>query len=511
MLKAVLYGRYSSHAQNDASIEQQFADCRKFAEKNDFIIVGEYADRALSGTTDKRPEFQRMIKDSAKKQFDVVICWKIDRFARNRYDSAHYKYKLKSNGVKVIYAKESIPDGPEGILLEAILEGSAEYYSANLAQNVRRGMIDNAKQGKVNGGVIATGYARGSDGRYVIDKARGVIVTEAYDLIDSGVSVKNVIDIFNAKGYRTEKGRPFTKNSLYHMLHNERYTGVYVFGDVRIEGAIPVLVDKEKFDRVQRRLERNRRSPASASNQTYLLTGKLFCGNCGEPMTGECGYGKSGLAYYYYKCRAQKRKTGSCNKKPAKKDFIEDLVRNITYKTVLVPEVIDRIATAAIELQKKERDNSPLELLKSRLREVEKGLQNILAAIEAGIITPTTKDRMMELEEQKLQLITSIEKEKIEKPLFSYEQIIYWLTHIKEKRTIENLIDIFISKIFLYDNRLELYYHYTDENHYIDNRCFGVDVDNDFFDNDSNDDDDVFRRGYGFDLCVEQSTKGALV
>ena len=124
---AVIYARYSSHSQRDCSIEQQVADCELFAQQNGLRVVKIYADRHLSGTTDNRPEFQQMLKDAAHGHWPFVICWKIDRFARNRYDSATYKYKLKKAGVRVLYAKESIPDGPEGILLESVLEGSAEY------------------------------------------------------------------------------------------------------------------------------------------------------------------------------------------------------------------------------------------------------------------------------------------------------------------------------------------------------------------------------------------------
>ena len=135
--RAAIYGRYSSHLQKDTSIEQQFTEIRKYCRDNDIYIVSEYADRGISGTTDERPEFQRMIKDSAKGKFNFVVVWKVDRFARNRYDSAMYKAKLKKNGIKVLYAKEAIPDGPEGILLESILESSAQNANTTLEITTR--------------------------------------------------------------------------------------------------------------------------------------------------------------------------------------------------------------------------------------------------------------------------------------------------------------------------------------------------------------------------------------
>lgn len=174
--RAAIYGRYSSHMQKDTSIEQQFLDIRRYCQEQGITIVAEYADRGISGTTDDRPEFQRMIRDSAKGKFNFVVVWKIDRFARNRYDSAMYKARLKKHGVKVLYAKESIPDGPEGILLESILEGSAEYYSANLAQNIRRGMLANARECKITNGSIPLGYRKGADMRYEIDPVEADVV-----------------------------------------------------------------------------------------------------------------------------------------------------------------------------------------------------------------------------------------------------------------------------------------------------------------------------------------------
>lgn len=133
-MTGIIYARYSSDNQREESIDGQIRECKEFAEKNDIRIIDTYIDRALSAKTDNRPSFQQMIKDSSKGLFDVIIVWKLDRFARNRYDSAHYKNILKKNGVKVISATEAISSGAEGILLESMLEGYAEYYSAELAE-----------------------------------------------------------------------------------------------------------------------------------------------------------------------------------------------------------------------------------------------------------------------------------------------------------------------------------------------------------------------------------------
>jgi len=158
-MKAVIYARYSDSHQREESIEGQLRECKSFAEKNGLTLLTTYIDRAISGKTDARPQFQKLIKDSAKTLFDVVIVWKLDRFARNRYDSSHYKRILRKNGIKVISATEPISEDSTGILLESLLDGYAEFFSAELSEKVKRGMNENALKCKWNGGGIPIGYA----------------------------------------------------------------------------------------------------------------------------------------------------------------------------------------------------------------------------------------------------------------------------------------------------------------------------------------------------------------
>lgn len=162
-MKGVIYARYSSDNQREESVEGQIRECKAFAEKSGIIVIDSYVDRALSGKTDNRPEFQKMIKDSSKKLFDVVIVWKLDRFSRDRFDSAHYKSMLKKNNVRVVSATEIIADDASGILMETILEGMAEYYSVELSEKVIRGMTENALKCKYNGGGVPIGYVVDSE------------------------------------------------------------------------------------------------------------------------------------------------------------------------------------------------------------------------------------------------------------------------------------------------------------------------------------------------------------
>jgi DNA invertase Pin-like site-specific DNA recombinase len=179
-MTGVIYARYSSDNQTENSIEGQIRECKAFAERNGIAILTTYIDRAFSAKTDNRPEFQKMMKDSAKRLFDVVVVWKLDRFARNRYDSAHNKATLRKNGVKVISATEPISQDSTGILLESMLEGYAEFFSAELAEKVKRGMTQNALKCKWNGGGIPIGYCIDSNQDYQIDPISAPFVVEAF-------------------------------------------------------------------------------------------------------------------------------------------------------------------------------------------------------------------------------------------------------------------------------------------------------------------------------------------
>ena len=208
-MKAVIYARYSSDNQREESIEGQLRECKEYADRNGITILCSYIDRALSAKTDNRPEFQKMVQDSAKGLFDTVLVWKLDRFARNRYDSAHYKAVLRRNGVKVVSATENISDGPEGIILESMLEGMAEYYSAELAQKINRGLTENALKGKNNGGGIPLGYQLTDDQHLRIDPLTAPIVREIYQRYAEGETVRSIITSLNERHILTQKQKPF--------------------------------------------------------------------------------------------------------------------------------------------------------------------------------------------------------------------------------------------------------------------------------------------------------------
>lgn len=456
-MNAVIYARYSSDSQREESIEGQIRECTEFAEKNDMVVIEHYIDRAFSAKTDDRPDFQRMIKDSEKHKFEIVIVWKLDRFARNRYDSANNKRILKKNGVKVVSATEQIADGSVGILMESILEGYAEFYSAELSEKIRRGQTENALKGKTNGGGVPFGYVLDSEQRLAVNPATAPIVLEIFQRYANGETKKEIAADLANRGIKTKAGNSFVPNSFNKILSNRKYIGEFKYKDIVLPDIVPAIVPVELFETVQKRLEKNHRAPGRfKAKEEYLLTTKLFCGKCESMMVGESGTGKSGAKHYYYKCASAKRKRG-CDKKAIKKDFIENLVVKETTDKILRDDVIERIADEIMSIQG--QPNSTLLALQKQLEETNKGIENFLKAIQQGIITESTKKRLDELEKEKAELQIAIQKEELSKSLLTKDGIIQYINKFKygDKASIEykrNIIDNFVNAVYVFDDYL---------------------------------------------------------
>ena len=463
-MKAVIYARYSSDNQREESIEGQLRECTAFAEKNDITILRHYIDRAYSAKTDNRPEFQHMIKDSSKHLFDMVIVWKLDRFSRNRYDSARYKTLLKRNGVKVVSATEVISDGAEGIILESVLEGFAEYYSADLAEKVGRGLTENALKCKFNGGNKPVGYVIDKEQHFQIDPLTAPFVLEAFKRYDEGSTMKELVDYLTENGIRNIYGEKLNFNSIQRMLKNRRYIGEYTFRDIVIPDGIPAIVPKDLFDRVQQKMEKNKKAPARhKAEDDYLLTTKLFCGYCGAYLCGESGTSRTGVVHHYYKCVSVKKKRTNCHKKSVRKDWIEDIVVSETMKMLMDDTAVEAIVSMVMRLQDQENVNVPL--YEKELRETKINIQNMLNAIQQGILTRSTKERLEELEATRDDLENKIACEKLAKPRIGEEFITFRLHRFRkldvtQKTHRKMLIDTFVNAIFLYDDKMEITYNY---------------------------------------------------
>lgn len=452
-MKAVIYARYSSHNQREESIEGQLRECHEYARKNGLVVIEEYCDRAISGKTDHRPAFQKMIHDSDSHTFDTVIMYTLDRFARNRYDAAIYKARLKKNGVKLCYAKQPLPDTPEGIILESLLEGYAEYYSANLSRNVARGIRENVLKGLAPRGA-SLGYRINSEKKYEIDPNTAPIVEMMFQRTARGESYTKIVNYLNDSGFRTIRGGKFTVAAMLYILRNKIYIGTLVFKDMEIEDAVEPIIDKKTWDMVQKRLsESHRTKPRERVEIPYILSGKLFCGECGAMMLGDSGTSVTTKRYLYYVCVARKRRH-ECTKKYERKENLEKLVVSKTVEVFLTDENIDQIAEASIKALDKERDKMPL--LKANLRDIENKISNLLKISEYGTIPKSVRERLLELEENKTQVEEQIELEKIKTPLLTKDHIVYWLRSfrngdIEDIEYQRKIIDTLVNSVYIYD------------------------------------------------------------
>ena len=464
-MTAVIYARYSSDNQREESIEGQIRECTAYAEKNGITVVKHYIDRALSAKTDNRPDFQQMIKDSEKRLFDIVLVWKLDRFARNRYDSAHYEYQLERNHVKLVSATEPISDSPAGIMVKSMLTGMAEYYSAELSEKVVRGMTENVLKGKYNGGTIPIGFKVDEEKFFQIDPLKAPFVVEAFQRYNDGATMKELMNWLNDSGVTTNRNQKFTYNSVQTLLTNKRYIGENHFKDIVMPDSIPAIVDKDLFEEVQQKIKKNSRAPARhKAEDDYLLTTKLFCGMCGAMMFGECGTGRNKVVHHYYKCSTAKR-FKTCKKKTVRKEWLEDLVVAETMKLIQDDAVIDAIVAEVMELQ--DQENTTLPLLEKQMREVENGIENMLNAIQAGVLTNSTKSRLEKLEAQQKELEVRIAEEKIARPRLSENQVRFWLTRFRKldpnvKSHRETLINTFVNAVYLYDEKVLITFNYKD-------------------------------------------------
>lgn len=474
IIDGVIYARYSEGPnQTEASIEGQVRECKEYAKRNGIRIINVYSDSKHTGTNDNRAEFQKMLRDSRRGGFSVVVVWKIDRFGRNRAEMAQNKALLKLQGVKVVSAKEYIPDSPEGIILESVLEGMAEYYSANLSQNIKRGMKENALHCKSNGSGKSLGYIVDKDGYFEIEPNEATIVKTIFQKYDEGMKIADIWREIVASGAKTKRGKDFTQYGISRVLSNRAYIGEYRYGDIVTPGGMPRIIDDDLFNRVQERRALRKKAPASRrsnSDVDFLLTGKVFCGHCKGTMRGMSGTSKTGRKFYYYACHDKIFKHNKCTKKNVKKEWLETEVTRITRDDILNKETIEFIADRVVEIQRQEQeDKSMLHYYEQQLRDTQSAINNIMKAIEAGIITGSTKSRLFELEEQKSIIEGEIEKEKIITPVIEKEQVIFSLERffggdINNKEYQRNIIDMFVNKVILYDNKIIITYNISSQN-----------------------------------------------
>lgn len=462
----VIYARYSSHNQKDVSIEQQVEACQKYAKAEDITIVEIYDDRAISGKSDKRPNFQRMLRDAEKGGFQYVIAWKSNRIGRNMLQAMSNECRLNDLGVRCLYTEEDFDDSAAGRFALRNMMNVNQFYIENLAEDVIRGMRDNAQKCLANSWQ-PLGFTRDKDLHIIIDEPKAAIAREIFERVATGETYASIARNLNERGIETALRKKWRPGSFTSMLSNEKYRGVYTFDDIRIEGGVPRIVDDELFYKVQERIKTKKMtSGRNTGDSDYLLTGKLFCGHCKSPMTGMSGHGRNKV-FKYYKCKGNKKL--GCKTKPISKELIEDLIANLLVNKILTDDTIKWIAIKTEEYQQKHGEGAEASILADQIKEVTNSINNILKAIEQGIFTASTKQRLIDLENEKQALEDKLQKAKNKAVPISRQEIIDTLTafktgDIRDDRFREDLFNIFIKAVYVYDDKLTLTFSFDDFN-----------------------------------------------
>ena len=465
----VIYARYSSHNQKEESIEQQIAECSDFAAKNGIRIVGIYADKAVSGRSDRRPNFQRMMRDAEKRHFQIVVAYKSNRIARNMLNALQYEARLDLFGIKTLYAKEEFGNTAAGRFALRTMMNVNQFYSENMGEDIKRGMVDNANECKVNG-MLPLGYVKSKEGKYAVAPDEAAVVREIFDSFLKDVPVAEIARSLNQRGIRTKLGREWNKNSFHIMLKNDNYIGVYRHSGVVIENGIPPILEREVFAAVQEKLANKKKAAGRRSaNGEYLLTGKLFCGYCGSYMIGVSGTGENGTVHNYYQCQ-KRHAENRCEKKNVRRDFIEKLIARLTQDYILQDETIEWIADSTMSFQAVARRQSGITQLERDLADNRKIAKNIMAAIEQGIITETTKARLLEVEGTIRDLERSLSIAKAASQPIERERVVFSLEQMREgnvgsKEHQKKLIDTFVKAVTLWDDRIQIDYYHTPGKH----------------------------------------------
>ena len=457
MKNAVIYARYSSYNQTEMSIEGQVAECRSYAEKNGLYIVHEYIDRAQSATSDRRPEFLHMVADSEWGNFEVILVYQLDRFARNMTDAGYYKKILAQNGVRVVSAKENIASDSSGVIQEGMLFTMGQWYSAQLSEKVTRGMRQRAAQFKYNGGNLTYGFAVDKDGHYILDKKTAPIVREIFERTAAGEVGTEIMKDLNKRGIRTVRGNSFGKNSFQSILRNERYKGTYIYGDMKFPNAIPRIVSDELFDKVQEILGEKKIRGHRPATEDYLLTGKLYCGHCKDQMNGTSGRSHIGRVYRYYTCPNAPKK---CDKRNVKKEFIESLVLDAC-REMLTDEAIDTIIQGIEEQNRLDMESPLIVSLEADIRETEKKINRLIDQIEDGTASAMVNERLQQRENELDDLKKQLHAERTkQEPVDPFAARLF-LTGIREASILDEtfnklLVNSLIDRIYLYDDHFRL-------------------------------------------------------
>lgn len=475
MNRVVGYCRFSSTNQREESIDAQMRVIKKYCEENKLLVIRFYCDEAVTGRIAKdREEFKKMLSDSKKKDFQYVLVYKYERFARNTYEHIIFEKKLSDNGVKLVSILEPLPGGPESVMFKSMILGVNEYYSLNLSREVKKGMMENALKAVHNGGIPPLGYDTDENRKYIINEQEAEAVRLIFSLAAEGVGFSSIARTLNERGYKNKRGKEFKKTSIRDTLLNQKYIGTYFHslknrdGTLQenptiIENSHPAIVEKSLFYKIQVRFKNHLRGPRNRNNTTYYLTGFCRCGECRGAYSG--GYRSKhmdGSIHYGYECRQRRAKETNCKNKPIFKELLEKAILELIKEEVLSEENIDKLVKDVSEVIKKYRV-SEKEEVKYYAKEIEKLNKMLLKLLEKNL-EGFLSDEIFKIKNNELNQRLLIMKEK----LYSFEAIKTvdgednlrnYLLKLKKDSTHSlnrKMIESFLQEITIYKSYIEV-------------------------------------------------------
>ncbi|GLI56421.1 recombinase RecD [Propionigenium maris DSM 9537] len=489
-IRGIAYARYSSENQKNESIDFQLRAINDYAKSHNIEVVETYIDRAKSATTDKRPDFQRMIRESEKGEFEVLLLFRLDRFSRDKYDAVFYKKKLLKNGVKVVSVTEQLSDNPESVILESVLEGMADYYSKNLSNLVTRGMLEQSRKAIHIGGKPPLGYDVDKETRkYVINEEEAKSIRIIFEKYLQGHTVMSIVEELNGRGYKTKKGVSFGTNSIRGIIKNEKYCGTFVFNKsaskdafgrrnnhktkdekdiIRVKGGMPAIISEEDYKKAQALMATRKHGQGrQKAKEIYLLSGIIKC-DCGHAMYGNRRKPKGKPLYISYRCGARHKKgaASECKTPEIRKEYIEDYVLTELENFLVNNETASSIVERVNEYVDQENNvyREKLSYIEKEISTLDGQIGNIIKAIMDGFAQEEFKVKLEELKKEKTRL--KLEKSKYSKeviaPNIDIQTVREKLNHLKGYVKTRNLpecrklIKDFVKEVIVYESHVEV-------------------------------------------------------
>ncbi len=437
MNNAVIYARYSSDKQTEDSIEAQVRACKDYAAVKGYNIIDVYSDEAVSGKGSKtanRTQYQRMLRDCKKGTFNTILIHKYDRIARNVGEHVNLTAKLQDMNIELIATAQDFGNSNEAKIMRTLMWSLSEYYIDNLATETRKGLKETALKGLHNGGYAPFGYDVVNQ-QYVINELEAAFVRKMFNACLNHEGYKSIIQELENCGITGKRGKPIKYPQIYEILRNEKYTGVYVYSEkqeknrsdrrskpnaIRIENALPIIIDKAQFDEVQKIMNERKQAGRKAD---YLCSGLVYC-ECGAKMHGMKSQRK-GHTYHYYYCSKK------CGAPSVRMDKLDEIAKNYLYE--LLSESNQGLITDTLRTYKnseKDRLESFNTLIVEKIADKQQRYDNLMKNLSSGVLP---SEVVTDIGEEMKLIKAEIEALKTAEPPKDYtvEHVRNWLTSLK--------------------------------------------------------------------------------